>query len=243
MNSSSGKEILAILRDGDFAHAGGLNAIEEVFKKISPDPCRKLLDVGCGRGGTAGYLQRNGFGKVAGFDIDLTSVSYAQDQYPEVSFRCLNILDCASSYGEIFDITFAFNVLYCLDPYQQEEALRQMAKLVSPGGMFIVFDYTSESVDEPFFHPLRPSEFAEVSGRLGWRVAQFADYSEKYRFWYSQLIRRCIERHHEISMKYGSERAESVQRTYAVLLERLNSGLLGGAAYYLVREDPVGTPQ
>ena len=62
MNSFEGKRILALIRDGDYAHAGEEEAIERAFRSIPKDPRQWLLDVGCGRGGSGDYLLRNGWG-------------------------------------------------------------------------------------------------------------------------------------------------------------------------------------
>jgi hypothetical protein len=56
MNSFEGKRILALIRDGDYAHAGEEEAIECSFRSIPKNLEHWLLDVGCGRGGSADYL-------------------------------------------------------------------------------------------------------------------------------------------------------------------------------------------
>ena len=53
MNSYLGKEILSIIRDGNYAHPGEEEAIELTFQDIPKNSHRQMLDVGCGRGGTA----------------------------------------------------------------------------------------------------------------------------------------------------------------------------------------------
>jgi hypothetical protein len=60
MNSYQGKQILALVRDGDFAHAGEEEAIERAMRAVPKDRNRLILDAGCGRGGTAAYLQHHG---------------------------------------------------------------------------------------------------------------------------------------------------------------------------------------
>jgi cyclopropane fatty-acyl-phospholipid synthase-like methyltransferase len=59
MNEFEGKEILATVRSEDFAHAGEEEAIELVFKDITKQADRKILDAGCGRGGSANYVRRH----------------------------------------------------------------------------------------------------------------------------------------------------------------------------------------
>ena len=83
MNSFEGKRILALIRDGDYAHAGEEEAIERAFRSIPKSADRWMLDVGCGRGGTAEYLRRHGWGHAEGLDRDADSIEYARATYPE----------------------------------------------------------------------------------------------------------------------------------------------------------------
>ena len=70
MNSPTGKGILSLVREGDYAHPGEEQAIDLVFAALPKDPDRQVLDLGRGRGGTAAYVQRHGWGRVTGVDID-----------------------------------------------------------------------------------------------------------------------------------------------------------------------------
>ena len=56
MNSFEGKRILALIREGDYAHAGEEEAIERAFRSIPKNRENWVLDVGCGRGGSAGVM-------------------------------------------------------------------------------------------------------------------------------------------------------------------------------------------
>lgn len=51
------KKFLSFIRNGDYAHAGEEEAIELAMSGIEKNPQRNILDVGCGLGGTANYLQ------------------------------------------------------------------------------------------------------------------------------------------------------------------------------------------
>lgn len=52
------KQILAMLREGDFAHPSEIEAIEVSLSPIAKNSENRLLDVGCGLGGTAHYVQK-----------------------------------------------------------------------------------------------------------------------------------------------------------------------------------------
>ena len=57
MISYTGKQLLALIRGDDYAHAGEAEAIELAFRSVPRRPDQLLLDVGCGLGGTAKYVE------------------------------------------------------------------------------------------------------------------------------------------------------------------------------------------
>jgi hypothetical protein len=64
MSSATGKQILSLIRNGDYAHAGEERAIELALEGIAPSHDRQVLDIGCGLGGTVDYISRLGLGSV-----------------------------------------------------------------------------------------------------------------------------------------------------------------------------------
>jgi hypothetical protein len=63
MESFSGIQLLALIRERDYAHAGEEEAIEITLRNHPKRADRLLLDVGCGLGGTANYVQNHGWAK------------------------------------------------------------------------------------------------------------------------------------------------------------------------------------
>ena len=62
MNSSRGKQVLALIRAGDYAHAGEEEAIELTIAAIPKKPDQRTLDAGCGRGRYGGLPAPPGLG-------------------------------------------------------------------------------------------------------------------------------------------------------------------------------------
>ena len=89
MNSFEGKRILALVREGDYAHAGEEEAIERSFRSIPKVSDRWMLDVGCGRGGSADYIRRNGWGHVEGIDRDAESLRLCARDLSRGRLSCL----------------------------------------------------------------------------------------------------------------------------------------------------------
>ena len=67
-----------------------------------------MLDVGCGRGGSAEYLRRHGWGHVEGIDRDTDSIEYARATYPEIGFHICDVLDVPRTVTREFDLIYSF---------------------------------------------------------------------------------------------------------------------------------------
>ena len=85
MNNATGKRLLALVRDGDYAHPGEEEANELLFAGVRPDPRRRVLDAGCGGAGTAAWVQARGLGAVTGIEIDAATARLARERHPEVT--------------------------------------------------------------------------------------------------------------------------------------------------------------
>jgi len=124
MNSFEGKRILALIRDGDYAHAGEEEAISSgAFRSIPKNnPRNWILDVGCGRGGSAEYLRRHGWDSLAGIDRDKRfDIEYAKATYLDVEFHTCDVLDVPAIVTREFDVIYMFNAFYAFA--RQRDAL------------------------------------------------------------------------------------------------------------------------
>ncbi|CAN1721091.1 Methyltransferase domain-containing protein [Hyphomicrobium sp. 1Nfss2.1] len=237
MNSYLGKQILALVRDGDYAHAGEEEAIELALAGLAKDASRRLLDAGCGRGGTASYMQRHGWGRVTGVDLEPKSIDYARDAFPDGAFMCCDIHDVGAHVGDGFDAVVMFNVLYAIA--DQAGALRALAGRAKSGADLMVFDYVDLGgyaqapvldAGRPFLpHPLKIDRVEGLLRDGGWRLQSVADISAEYRRWYAALVERVAEKRAAIEALAGADAYEHVHGRYAGLLAAIESGHLGGA--------------
>lgn len=240
MSSAKGKEISSLVRGGDFAHAGEAEAIALVFDHLGKDPSRRLLDVGCGRGGTAQYLYERGFGFVHGFDTDEASIAHARSRYAPLEFRCLDARHCASHYDGAFEIIYLFNVLYLFGPQDQLRCLQQLRRLADERSLLVLFDYTAKtpssetgSAYRTNWHPIDTTGLPAMGEAAGWRIAEFADYSYRFGRWYAAMLEKLHDKHDAIVEIADEEWFDAARRIYQSHLEGIESGRLGGAVYYL----------
>jgi SAM-dependent methyltransferase len=231
MNSFEGKRILALVRDGDYAHAGEEEAIERAFRSIPKDPNRRMLDVGCGRGGSAGYLRRNGWGHVEGIDRDGESIEYARTTYLDVGFHVCDVLDVPRNVTRTFDVIYMLNAFYAFD--RQSEALAGLRKIAKPGAQLVIFDYTvgANAGDAPnpmMPHAIRLSGIAAMLRDAGWEPGAIEDLNAEYVRWYAEFVNRIQLKRAEIE-KIGADWYDFVFSMYSGLRDFIASGGLGGA--------------
>ncbi len=236
MNSFAGKRLLALVRDGDYAHAGEEEAIDRVFGDLPKRSDRWLLDVGCGRGGTADYLRKRGWGQVVGIDRDGDSLAYARARYPGVEWVEGDVCAAPRYLSRKFIQIYLLNVYYALEA--QRDALLALRQVAEEGTELRIFDYLDRGgfAEDPLEvggerivpHPVVTERVSRDLATTGWRLLSMEPLSEEYRRWYAALARRIEERAPEIVARGGEEALDYLCTVYRGILGKIEEGLLGG---------------
>lgn len=237
MNSFLGQRILALVRDGDYAHAGEEEAIELAMADVAKDAGRLILDAGCGRGGTAEYLRRHGWGRVVGLDIQAESIAAARQLYPECRFLVCDVVDADRGVDEAPDLICMFNAYYCFP--DQDGALRALARAARPGTRMVLFDHVDRGgyqdaplldAGEPFLrNPPRLAGLPERLEAAGWRAAGIQEIHDRYIGWYESLVGKIERSRDRIEEIAGREGYDHVHALYRGLLDAALAGRLGAA--------------
>lgn len=236
-NSSRIKKILGLVREGDYAHPGEEEAIDLVFSSLAKNKNQVMLDVGCGLGGTAHYLQQQGFGKVIGVDIDIEAIAYAKNKYPDLEFYNAEAANISAVIKPPVDIIYMFNAFYAFS--DKNKALLEFGKLASANAWLIIFDYTAP----PFSTQLRkavriagkPLNLAMIESEFmqaGWRIQKIMELNAEYRRWYSNFAQKIISKKTQILSADGEEAYQFVWQKYSDILSDIDNNLLSGAIIY-----------
>jgi ubiquinone/menaquinone biosynthesis C-methylase UbiE len=234
LNSPQGKSILALARGADFAHPGEDRVIESVASGLLPNKSLRLLDVGCGRGGTAQWFYEHNFGQVTGIDLDKTSIEYARNKYPHVDFRHADVSHLPSFQGDFFDIIYSFNAFYAFT--DQLLALHEIRSVAKPGAKLLIYDYTKplggrlpEALGSEIGQPIVKENIKIWLEASRWKLESIHDFTNLYSESYIQLLQKFELKRDEILKSSDQEWYDFITRWYGALQLALSQGILGGA--------------
>lgn len=240
MNTPEGKRLLSALRGADYAHAGEETAIEMALADWPKSSRRRILDAGCGRGGTAHFLQTKGWGIVTGVDRDASSIDHAREEYPEVTFATADLTEALTLPDGPFDGITMFNVLYAIP--NQAAALKALRTVAAPGAQLMIFDYTETGGYEkavaslhPEFALWHPPVMAKMPATLqaaGWRLVTTYSINREYERWYADLVSRFTTRQAVLASVADDTMIAYARGLYANLLHLIREGALGGAIFH-----------
>lgn len=108
-----------------------------------------VLDIGCGVGRIVSLLTDQGF-DVTGIDVSKPLVEKAKSLFPDNEFRVADITDTDFSANSFDYAVFSFFGLdYVLPKANREKALREIYRVLKPGGVFLYSSHNS-------WHPIVP---------------------------------------------------------------------------------------
>jgi Methylase involved in ubiquinone/menaquinone biosynthesis len=98
-----------------------------------------VLDFACGPGRVIREFQTHARGcRMYGSDIDAEAIAWAQAHLADVASFSINAAAAPSSFAaNQFDVIYCVSLFTHLDERAQDEWLREMARILKPGGVFV----------------------------------------------------------------------------------------------------------
>jgi SAM-dependent methyltransferase len=112
-----------------------------VARAVAGQPPARLLDFGCGIGGTLGFLREELPGtKLHGMDVSPESLAMAGQAHPDVA---LNLIegDRLAMDDDTVDVAVAACVFHHIPPVERANWLSELRRVLKPGGRLFVFEH------------------------------------------------------------------------------------------------------
>lgn len=240
MSSITGKLVLSMIRGSDYAHAGEAQAIDMVLGALPLGEHTRLLDVGCGIGGTARYVRDAGWGQVVGVDIDADNIEAAKARHPGIEFVRSDAAALAQCVTPPFDVIYSFNAFFLFA--DQPAALRAMRAVAARHATLAIFDYvdrggyaTAQAQRDPstgLRKALNVDEMPDLLAQAGWTLERVVSMDADYLRWYQALVGRIESMHDEIVAASSEAFFDYVRERYVFTRDDAAAGRLGGATFY-----------
>ncbi|EDO42765.1 predicted protein [Nematostella vectensis] len=183
-----------------FVSTGGLETTKEFVEMLNLAPGQKVLDVGCGIGGSAFYMIKNFHVEVRAVDLSTNMIEIGKQRAAEFEIDKVDF--------EVEDITSAkyepgtFDVIYSRDTIlhieDKESLFTNFLTWLKPGGQLLISDYSCGTgewskrfkayVTQRHYHLLDPESYGKLVEKVGFsnvravdRTLQFMDVLQKER--------------------------------------------------------------
>lgn len=239
-----GKQIVAAVREADYAHPGEEELIDLVLEKITKDSNRSILDVGCGLGGTAFYMQKNGWGNVTGIDIDEASIPYAIKAYPNCNFHLGSVLETTKILkNHKFDLITIFSAFYAFS--NQTAALQELGKISKKDALLVIYEYTNLINDGKHYNytgrekpsctsclPIKIDTFPKMLKSSGWELTDYINMDEITEKWYAELISKFDEKRSSLIKVFPKDIYEHSYKNYIGIYNDFKKKVFGAGIFY-----------
>ncbi len=152
--------------------------VRGVTRALSGLPLRgaRVLDVGCGMGRWTRWLHERGAG-VTGIDPTGEMLEAARRLSPDLDYRRMSAT-AMELPGISFDFAIAVTVVQHLRPEEQRAAMREIARVLRPGGQALLLDLIDTHDRGPVVFPRAPEEWIALAREAGldlvaWRGQEF----------------------------------------------------------------------
>jgi len=161
----------------DFVSTGGPTTTKELTKKLDIKEGCRILDVGCGIGGSAFYFIKEFKAEVFGFDLSENMIEIARNKNREYKIPGVKFV-----VADALKIDFepnSFDIIYSRDTIlhipEKDYLFKQFNRWLKPGGQFLISDYGCNNYDK------QTENFKSYIAERGYTLYTVEDYAQKLR--------------------------------------------------------------
>lgn len=175
-----------------FVSTGGLETTEEIVAMLSLKPGLKVLDVGCGIGGSGFYMVKNFNVQVLGVDLSTNMIQIGKQRAIEfkddkVEFVVQDVTS-AEYEPESFDVIYSRDTILHIE--DKKSLFANFLKWLKPGGEVLISDYCKGPqelsdvmkayIAKRQYHLLSPEEYGKLLEEVGFSDVKAKDNTARF---------------------------------------------------------------
>lgn len=249
-NINQSRLLLKKLRGGDYAHIGGVAIVDMIFSRISTfNPAiktAKILDVGSGLGGTAQYLYQKGFTDIYGIDIDEDAVRHASKEYPNISFKAVDVLEVDTAFtANNFNLLYLFNVIYAIE--NKEELFKKLVKICAPQGILVILDFVEaprtginiKDLTNQSMRFVKIQTLRKLLKKAGWKILKEEDFSSESIDWYKKDIETLQTIKNKLLKEFSQASVVKAEKIFSSIVNSLQHQTLSSVVIYAQKDEDI----
>ena len=132
---------------------GNIKKLQAAFKQIDLERIKTVLELGCGVGFVSAYLAELTNFIVYGTDYDIEQIQLANKLQPQFEHLHFQVDDATklSFKDSSIDLVISQNVFHHIPAW--EDAIKEVARVLCPGGYFIWLDLSFPGIINRIFRP------------------------------------------------------------------------------------------
>lgn len=117
------------------------NKVNTIIRKLNASPGQRILDVGCGWGQIADYIQKQ-------TKTNVTGITLSKEQVKHIQNNVKNITALLTHYNELnspntYDRIYSIGMLEAVRAANMDKFMQKMAESLKPGGRMVIHSITS----------------------------------------------------------------------------------------------------
>nr|XP_056709409.1 uncharacterized protein LOC130480808 [Euleptes europaea] len=230
-----------------FVSTGGINTTKELLSMLALKPGQKVLDVGCGLGGSDFHMAKEFGVEVLGLDLSHNMVQLALERAQREN-ESLVQFEVGDATRRVFP-EGSFDVVYSRDTFlhvADKSALFQRFLLwLKPGGQLLISDYCcgprpwsevfTKYVKQRGYSLLMPQEYGQVLQEAGFRKVQSLDRTERMLSALTQELQELERSQESFVQEFSKDEFEAMASGWREKLERCADGDQRWGVFYAVK--------
>ena len=178
---AAGRDVFLPVYDPFVSLMGFDRARQELVSAANVEPGQYILDVGCGTGTLVVMLKRQyPSAEIIGLDPDPKALRRARTKATRAAVAAQfdeGFADQLPYTDEMFDRVFSSFMFHHLENHERENMLREVLRVLKPGGSFHLLDFVADNTSHGFFDRLflsharmkdnRDAPILELMNRVG----------------------------------------------------------------------------